>query len=200
MNGGWPSDQLISFSPPLNRDRVEVDGRVWPAGFRAGGLDDCRADMTLEKHKGCKRLHTARLAKARNWKQPSPLWNLSLVKLTSSTCCDLFDKFQTACRKYFRYQRDQCSCIDTALILKLWCLEGSHMTGTCAEESWEMVVWVAESKPLLLLLTSSRLLMSLNSSSCVPSFVWNIKKVQTPHRIQKADGLANTQSSGRQNT
>lgn len=46
MNGGWPSDQQISFSPLLNQDGVKV----------AGWLDDWRADMLGgKKHEGCKK-------------------------------------------------------------------------------------------------------------------------------------------------
>lgn len=70
--------------------------------------------------------------------------------------------------------------------------------------TWHMCRKGAESlgcgKETTLLLTPSHSLMSLNSSSYVPSFVLNIKKVQTPRRIQKTDGLANTLSSERQNT
>ncbi len=63
----------------------------------------------------------SQISKRWNWKPPSPLWNLSLVKLASSTYRDLFDKVQAACRTCFLYQEDQCSIIDIALMVKLWC-------------------------------------------------------------------------------
>lgn len=48
MNGGWPSDQQISFPPLLNQDGVEV----------AGCLDDWRADMLGEKTRRLRKPHT----------------------------------------------------------------------------------------------------------------------------------------------
>ena len=84
MNGGWPSDQQISFSPLLNQDGVEV----------AGHLDDWRADMLGGKTPGLREPHTD--CPKLQLKQPKPLCNV--LKLTSGADSNLSDKVQAACR------------------------------------------------------------------------------------------------------
>lgn len=86
----------------------------WQAGYMTGGQTCCWKNIRAAE------ASHRQISKRWNWKQPSPLWNLSLEKLTSSAYCDLFDTVQAACRTCFLYQ-GQCSCIDIALMVKLWC-------------------------------------------------------------------------------
>lgn len=97
MNGGWPSDQQISFLPLLSQDRVEV----------AGCLDDWRADAlgggNTKAAKSSHRLSRTGAESSQNhWR--------SLFKLSSSADFDLSDKVQAACRTIFLCGGGPCSC------------------------------------------------------------------------------------------
>ena len=107
MNGGWPSDQLISrfFLFFLYAGDITGRGRPdcrwsqgsWLVGRRGGQEGGCGGGgggAMWGKHRGCSGFRPARLASGGIKGKPSTLRNLSLVQLDSAPLCDLFDRAQ----------------------------------------------------------------------------------------------------------